>query len=128
MMERYGAASAKVSRSCCTTQSAEGCRVTLKCRILRRPCSMMNKQYNTRKAAVGTVKRSRATMASRWLRRNASHLLPGSPRRWILQDSHLLAKGEDFDRHVSAALEEDASGGNQGEDEWQHGLLGFNMT
>ena len=40
-----------------------------------------------------------------------------------LQDSHLLAKGEDFDSDVSAALEENAGGGNQGEDEWQHGLL-----
>ena len=45
---------------------------------------------------------------------------PGPPP---LQDSHLLAKGEDFDSHISAALERDASGGNQGEDKWQHGLL-----
>src|SRR5262245_19074665 len=44
-----------------------GCGVTLKCRILRRPCSMTKKQYNTRNVAVGTVKRSRATIASRWL-------------------------------------------------------------
>src|SRR5215472_8564803 len=50
---------------------------------------------------------------------------PGPPP---LQDSHLLSKGEDFDSHVSAALEKDAGGGNQGEDKWQHGLLGFNMT
>jgi hypothetical protein len=34
-----------------------------------------------------------------------------------------LAKGEDFDSDVSAALEKDASGGNQVEDKWQHGLL-----
>jgi hypothetical protein len=34
----------------------------------------------------------------------------------------LLAKREDFDSDVSAAVEEDASGGNQGEYEWQHGL------
>jgi hypothetical protein len=39
-----------------------------------------------------------------------------------------LSKGEDFDSHVSAALEKDAGGDNQGEEEWQHGLLGFNMT
>ena len=45
---------------------------------------------------------------------------PGPPP---LQDSHLLAKGEDFDSHVSAALEKDASGVNQAEDKWQHGLL-----
>jgi hypothetical protein len=35
----------------------------------------------------------------------------------------LLAKSENFDSHVGAALEEDAGGGNKGEDEWQHGLL-----
>jgi len=34
-----------------------------------------------------------------------------------------LAKGEDFDSDVSPALEEHAGGGNQGEGEWQHGLL-----
>ena len=44
-----------------------GCGVTLKCRILRRSCSMTKKQYTTRNVAVGTVKRSKATMASRWL-------------------------------------------------------------
>jgi hypothetical protein len=33
----------------------------------------------------------------------------------------LLAKGEDFDSDVRAALEEDAGGGNQGEDKRQHG-------
>ena len=38
---------------------------------------------------------------------------PGPPP---LQDSHLLAKGEDFDSDVSAALEKDASGVNQAED------------
>jgi hypothetical protein len=39
-----------------------------------------------------------------------------------LQDGYLLAKREDFDSDVSAAVEEDASGSNQGEYEWQHGL------
>ena len=33
---RYGPTSGKASRSCCTTQSALGCRVTLKWRIWRR--------------------------------------------------------------------------------------------
>jgi hypothetical protein len=42
---------------------------------LRRPCSITKKQYNTRKLAVGTVMESKAMMASRWLRRNASQLL-----------------------------------------------------
>ena len=36
------------------------------------------------------------------------------PGPFPLQDSHLLTKGEDFDSDVSAALEEDAGGGNQG--------------
>jgi hypothetical protein len=35
----------------------------------------------------------------------------------------LLAKCEDFDSHVSAALEEDSGSGNQGEDGWKLGLL-----
>ena len=35
----------------------------------------------------------------------------------------MLAKGEDFDSNISAALEEDAGGTNQGKDEWQHGLV-----
>jgi hypothetical protein len=34
-----------------------------------------------------------------------------------------LAKGEDLDSDVSAALEEHAGGGNQIEHEWQHGFL-----
>ena len=33
------------------------------------------------KVTVGMVKKSNATMASRWFRRNASHFLHGSPRR-----------------------------------------------
>ena len=44
--------------------SALGCRVTLKCRILRRPCSMTKKQYNNWNVNVGTVKKSKATMTS----------------------------------------------------------------
>src|SRR5215470_16744274 len=38
--------SGKASRSGWTTHSALGCRVTLKCRIRRRPCSMTKKQYS----------------------------------------------------------------------------------
>jgi hypothetical protein len=34
----------------------------------------------------------------------------------------LLAKGEDLDFDVRATVEDDAGGGNQGEDKWQHGL------
>jgi len=44
-------------------------------------------------------------------------------RPFPLQHGHLLAKCEDFDNDVSAALEEDAGCGNQGEDGWKHGLL-----
>ena len=48
-------------------------------------------------------------------------------QRWLgpfpLQHGHLLAKREDFDSDVSAALEEDAGSGNQGEDGWKHGLF-----
>jgi hypothetical protein len=33
----------------------------------------------------------------------------------------LLAKGEDLNSDVRAALEEHAGGGNQGKDKWQHG-------
>ena len=46
-------------------QSEFGCGVTWKCKILRRACSITNKQYNTWKLTVGTVKKSSATMASR---------------------------------------------------------------
>jgi hypothetical protein len=35
----------------------------------------------------------------------------------------LLAKREDFDSHISTALEEDAGSGDQGEYESEHGLL-----
>src|SRR5437763_15022136 len=59
-----GAASGKASRSCCTTHSALGCRVTLKCRILRRPWSMTKTQYSNWNVNVGTVKKSEATMTS----------------------------------------------------------------
>jgi hypothetical protein len=41
---RYGPASGKASRNCWITHSAVGKRVTLKCRIFRRPCSMTKKQ------------------------------------------------------------------------------------
>jgi hypothetical protein len=35
----------------------------------------------------------------------------------------LLAEREDFDSDISSALEEDAGGGDQGEEEWQHSSL-----
>src|SRR6266498_99541 len=50
------------SRSCCTTHSALGCRVTLTCRTRRRPCSITKKQYSSWNVNVGTVKKSKATM------------------------------------------------------------------
>jgi hypothetical protein len=39
------------------------------------------------------------------------------------QHRHLLAKGENFHSDVRAAMEKDSDGGDQGEDEWQHGLV-----
>src|SRR5215831_12491782 len=63
------------------TQSSVGWRVTLQCRILRRPCSMTKKQYNSWNVNVGTVKKSNATIASRWFCRNASHRLAPLPGR-----------------------------------------------
>src|SRR5215467_4776037 len=53
------------SRNCCTTHSAVGCRVTLKWRIFRRPCSMTKKQCNSLNVTDGTVKKSNATITSR---------------------------------------------------------------
>src|SRR5437879_2309853 len=53
----------------------------LKCRTLRRPCSTMKKQYRRWKVSVGTVKKSKAAITSRWSARKASQRLAGSPRR-----------------------------------------------
>lgn len=43
----------------------------------------------------------------------------GATAAWGVSASggDLLAKGEDFDSNVSAALDEDPGGGNQGEDD-----------
>ena len=48
------------------------------------PCMLDDEQaiQHTRKFTVGTVKKSIATMASRWFRRKASQRFPGSPCRW----------------------------------------------
>src|SRR5260370_41461237 len=61
---------AHASRNCCTTQSALGFRVTLRCRIFRRSWPMTKKQYRTPNVSVGTVKKSIAAMPSRWFLRN----------------------------------------------------------
>ena len=42
------------------------------------------------------------------------------PRPFPLQNGYLLAKGEDLYSDVRTALEEDARGSNQGEENWQH--------
>ena len=55
--------------------------MTLKCRTLRRPCSMTKRQYRSWNVSVGTIKKSKATITSRWLARKASQCLAGSPRR-----------------------------------------------
>src|SRR5467141_3763803 len=77
-MNLCGSLKAHASRSCCTIQRASGFRVTLKCRILRRSWPMTKKQYRTPKVSVGTVKKSIAAIASRWLLRNVSHRFIGS--------------------------------------------------
>ena len=41
------------------------CRVTLKCKILQRPCSITKKQYSSLNVTVGTVKKSKAAITSR---------------------------------------------------------------
>ena len=51
--------------------------VTLKCRILRRPCSITKKPYSTRKVAVRTVKKSMAAIASRWFLRKVNSVSKG---------------------------------------------------
>jgi hypothetical protein len=60
--------------------SAVGLSVTLQCTISRRECLIANHTYRTRKVAVGTVKKSMATITSLWFRRNVSQLCLRSPR------------------------------------------------
>src|ERR1039457_1509510 len=60
------------------TQALLGCLVTLNCITRLRSCAMTKKQYSTPKVNVGTVKKSIAAIASRWLHRNAAHRLAGS--------------------------------------------------
>ncbi len=50
----------------------------IECRIFRRSWPMTKKQYRTPKVSVGTVKKSIAAIASRWLRRKASQRRAGS--------------------------------------------------
>src|SRR5216684_4003364 len=80
-MKRCGPSPGNTSRNCCTTQAAVGSRVTLKCRIVRRWCSMTKKHESSWKVNVGTVQKSQATIASRWLARNATQRVARSPRR-----------------------------------------------
>ena len=74
----------KASRNCWITQALVGCLVTRKCRIRRRSCAMTKKQYSTPKVIVGTVKKSIAAIASRWLLKKAAHRLAGSGLRGAL--------------------------------------------
>src|SRR5713101_8264186 len=80
-MKRCGPSPGNTSRSCWTTHAGVGSRVTLTCRIMRRRCSMTKKHESSWKVNVGTVKKSQATIASRWLARKADQRLAGSPRR-----------------------------------------------
>ena len=63
------------SRSCWTTHFIAGYLVIAKCITLRRPWSKTRKTYNVAKLMVVTVKKSIAHEASRWLRRNGSHVV-----------------------------------------------------
>ena len=81
-LERPPAASkGNASRSCCTTHGAVGLSVTLQCKISRRECLIANQTYRTRKVAVGTAKKSMATITSRWFRRNVNQLCLRSGER-----------------------------------------------
>src|SRR3984893_6114675 len=51
--EACGPSPGNTSRSCCTTHAGVGSRVTLKCRILRRWCSMTKKHESRWKVNVG---------------------------------------------------------------------------
>src|ERR1700680_3996259 len=81
-MKRYGLSPGNTSRSCCTTHAGVGSRVTLPCRILSRRCSMMKKHESSWKVKVGTVKKSQATIASRWLARKADQRVAESATAW----------------------------------------------
>ena len=78
---RPASSKGNASRSCCTTHGAVGLSVTLQCTISRRECLIANQTYRTRKVAVGTVKKSMATITSRWFRRNVSQLCLRSGQR-----------------------------------------------
>jgi hypothetical protein len=70
------------------------CRVMLKCNTLQRPCSITKKQYSSLNVNLGTVKKSNATITSRWLARKASQRLPGSPRRCTRRRYRAIVRSE----------------------------------
>lgn len=49
--------------------------------LSRRECLITNQTYGTRKVAVGTTKKSMATITSRWFRRNVNQLCLRSGER-----------------------------------------------
>jgi hypothetical protein len=71
--------SGKASRSCCTTQAAVGCLVTLKFSTRRLPWSRTNQTYRSSKRTVGTTKKSIPAIRSLWFLRNVIHRCCGSP-------------------------------------------------
>jgi hypothetical protein len=80
-LERPASSTGNASRSCWATHDAVGLSVTLQCTISRRECLIANHTYSRRKVAVGTVKRSMATITFRWFLRNVSQLCLRSGRR-----------------------------------------------
>src|SRR5260370_39508184 len=77
-MKGWGRWAGNTVRSCWTNEGGVGSGVTLKCRILRRWCSMTKKHESSWKVNVGTGTKSQATIASRWLARKADQRLDGS--------------------------------------------------
>ena len=64
----------------CPVQCAPGLSVTSKCAMRRRACSRTTKTYRRRKVAVGTTKKSMATISVMWLRRKVRQVWDGGFR------------------------------------------------
>ncbi len=69
---RLASSKGNASRNCWTTQGAVGLSVTHQWTISRRECRIANHTYSRRNVAVGTTKKSMATITSLWFRRNVS--------------------------------------------------------
>jgi hypothetical protein len=68
--------------------------VTLQYKIRHRSCAMTKKQYSTPKVTVGTVKKSIAAMASRWLLRKTAQRFTGLGFRGALRIQRSTVRSE----------------------------------